>query len=356
MDGIHPTYPPNTEKDRTNLMMGISAAMTCVGVSCVALRVYMRVFIVRKMGPEDWTMVLATFLTVMYLLEVIGGVKELNLGFGVMSMSSQQTTSNTKLILAMVVEYNLIVTLIKASVLMVYLRLAYSKKFERLCKNTIALLAVYQVVFLIVIAVQCIPLYKLWDFSGKVTGQCINMNVFYHATSIFHILMDVWILLLPIRLITLIPRRPREKFALYVNVGLGVISMAASIIRLVFLHIFTLSNDPFYDSVPVITWSMVEVNVGVLCATIPIMKPLLYRARNYQSRSVLGMPAVNTDENTINGTSRTSPEIKEAKAQGRESVSSNMPPPVPPKDHQYVYPPTAPPQHQELSRAEDAEI
>lgn len=36
------------------------------------------------------------FLTVMYLLEVIGGVKELNLGFGVMSMSSQQTTSNTK--------------------------------------------------------------------------------------------------------------------------------------------------------------------------------------------------------------------------------------------------------------------
>lgn len=98
--------------------------------------------------------------------------------------------------------------------------------------------------------------------------------------------MDLWILVLPLRLIIRIPRPPREQVALFIIFGLGVVSTVASIIRLQSLRIFTLSNDPFYDSLPINTWSMVEVNIGILCACIPTLKPLLSRARKHRSKRI----------------------------------------------------------------------
>lgn len=47
--------------------------------------------------------------------------------------------------------------------------------------------------------------------------------------------------------------------------------------RLQSLRVFTLSNDPFYDALPINTWSMVEVNVGIVCACVPGLRPLLGR-------------------------------------------------------------------------------
>jgi hypothetical protein len=99
--------------------------------------------------------------------------------------------------------------------------------------------------------------------------------------------MDLWILVLPINLISRIPRPPREKLALFIIFGLGIVSTIASIIRLQSLRIFTLSNDPFYDSLPINTWSMVEVNVGILCASIPTLKPLISRAQRHRTKHAL---------------------------------------------------------------------
>jgi hypothetical protein len=99
--------------------------------------------------------------------------------------------------------------------------------------------------------------------------------------------MDLWILVLPLRLILRIPRPSREKLALFIIFGLGIISTIASIIRLQSLRIFTLSEDPFYDSLPINTWSMVEVNIGLLCASIPTLKPLVSKAHKSQSRYAL---------------------------------------------------------------------
>lgn len=106
------------------------------------------------------------------------------------------------------------------------------------------------------------------------------------VTSAFHILMDIWILVLPLKLIIRIPRPPRDKIALFIIFGLGVISTIASIVRLQSLRIFTLSNDPFYDSLPINTWSMVEVNIGIVCASIPSLKPLLSHAQRHYSEQL----------------------------------------------------------------------
>ncbi|KAH8728111.1 hypothetical protein GQ44DRAFT_737803 [Phaeosphaeriaceae sp. PMI808] len=280
-----PKYAPGAEQTRQDVMIGVSVGTTLLGVTCVALRVYTRGFIVRRMGIEDWIMVAAASLTIVLLLILIAGAAEFKLGFSGMHLTQAQMVSTVKLILAVVVVYKMVVTLIKISILMIYLKLAINKTFERLCKVTIGLLAAYQLIVIIVVPAQCTPLHKLWDFTGQVQGHCINANAFYHATSAFHITMDLWILALPVKLILRIPRPPREKLFLFIIFGLGVISTIASIIRLQSLRIFTLSNDPLYDALPINTWSMVEVNIGILCASIPSLKPLLSRAQRHHRKN-----------------------------------------------------------------------
>lgn len=45
--------------------------------------------------------------------------------------------------------------------------------------------------------------------------------------------------------------------------------------RLYSIRVYTQAEDPFYDAVPINTWSMVEVNVALICASIPSVKPLV---------------------------------------------------------------------------------
>lgn len=82
-----------------------------------------------------------------------------------------------------------------------------------------------------------------------------------------------------------IQRPNREKIALIIVFGLGVFSCIASIVRLHAIRIYTESADPFYDSVPINLWSMVEVNVGIWCASIPALKALFIRSQRERSRN-----------------------------------------------------------------------
>ncbi|OAL44404.1 hypothetical protein IQ07DRAFT_250802 [Pyrenochaeta sp. DS3sAY3a] len=349
---LDPKYAPGAEQARQDVMIGVSIAMTLIGVTCVALRVYTRGFIVKNMGIEDWTMIAAATLTIVLLLELIAGAKEFDLGFSGLNLTQEQMIGSLKIILAVVVVYKMVVTLIKISILMIYLRLAVNATFERLCKGTMALLAVYQLIVIIVVPAQCRPLHKLWDFTGEVEGHCINANAFYHATSAFHIAMDLWILVLPLKIIIRIPRPPREKIALFVIFGLGVISTIASVIRLQSLRTFTLSNDPFYDSLPINTWSMVEVNIGILCASIPTLKPLVSMAQRHRTKhALLKYNSKNNAGGDWPGDSKVAilktgkdmmislhPSTKQGdmKSFDEEWELDDRPPPVPPKDDVFV--------------------
>jgi hypothetical protein len=145
--------------------------------------------------------------------------------------------------------------------------------------------------------------------------------------------MDIWILVLPIRMVLRIPRPPREKIVVFVIFGLGIVSTIASIIRLQSLRIFTLSNDPNYDSLPINTWSMVEVNIGIVCACVPTLKPLVGRAQRYRGmgREDEGgskVPILKTGKDLMislhPGT--------HMKSVDEEWVLDDRPPPPPPKD------------------------
>ena len=178
---------------------------------------------------------------------------------------------------------------------------AVEKRFEYLCKGTIYFLVTFGVVCVIVCLAQCVPLHKMWDLAGQVSGQCINTTAFFYsrcicllsshfltifpATSAVNIIADIWILLLPITTLLKVQRPRREKFALVIIFSLGAFSCIAAIVRLYSVCVYTESEDPFFDSVPINVWSMVEINVGILCASIPATKALFSKAQRHRTHN-----------------------------------------------------------------------
>src|SRR6185436_12217839 len=95
------------------------------------------------------------------------------------------------------------------------------------------------------------------------------------GTSAFNIVTDIWILYLPIRTLWSIHRPRREKVAIVLIFGMGTFSCVASIVRLHTIYRYTLSTQPFRDAIPVNLWSMIEINVAIVCASLPALKQLL---------------------------------------------------------------------------------
>ncbi|PVI01190.1 hypothetical protein DM02DRAFT_494548, partial [Periconia macrospinosa] len=278
---------PGAEKARQEGALGISVFMTIIGMTAVGLRVYTRAVVIRNMGPEDWTAIVAALFTLIFLILLLVSAKY-GMGYSIMSVTPEMVVQNIKLGLAIVVVYKMTVTLIKISILLMYLRLAVNQTFTYACKGSIALLALYQFIVIIIVPVECTPLKRLWN--PTVQGHCIDINAFYYITSAFHIFMDVWILILPYKLIITIPRPLRERLAVYSIFGLGFFGTICAIVRFNYLAIVNNSRDPFYDSLPINTWSIIEVNVGMVCASLPTLRPLFSKAQRQRTRQALKNP------------------------------------------------------------------
>ncbi|KAF2746129.1 hypothetical protein M011DRAFT_426069 [Sporormia fimetaria CBS 119925] len=316
---------------RQDSMIAVTIAMTLVGAIAVGFRVFTRAYIVGTMWADDWVMIVALFFAFGYALQVIVLAKSFNLGFSGADLSPDDMVGIIKITAAVVVTYKLVLTLTKVSILCFYLRIAVRPTFEKLSRWTLVLVILFQIVLTFGTIGQCVPIEKMWDLSGTAKGQCINVSVFYHFASIFHITTDFIILLLPINLILSIPRPLKEKFGLFGIFGLGIITITAAIFRLQFLHRYTVSADPFFEIVPIHIWSMVEVHIGILCASVPTLRPLFSRAQRKRTQAVNGV----TGEKGPNGITTLATSGTIAIAIGA-TIRGSYRPPVPPKSPGYV--------------------
>lgn len=195
-------------------------------------------------------------------------------------------TNFNLLVLSIELTYYIAVAFVKVSIVFFYLRLVQATTtMRRVCYGTIGLLVTFLAICEIITLVQCIPITKQWDLTGVAPGHCVNTTAFFYSTSAFNILTDIWIIVLPIRILSRIQLPKREKLILLIVFGMGVLACVASMVRLYSIRAFTLSTDPFFDSGPVNIWSMVEINIAIICASVPALKPLFIKPAYLRSRS-----------------------------------------------------------------------
>ncbi|KAI1744841.1 hypothetical protein F4680DRAFT_168056 [Xylaria scruposa] len=256
-------------------LITLSTILTSISFIIVLSRCTVRFFMIFKPSLDDYMILGALLFTIayqatIYVVKIHGG-----LGMPMMTLSSNEMTIFLKGTFAIELIYYTIVFFVKSSIIFMYQRFAIWAIFKKLCYGTNTLLATFYVVCIATTLGQCTPLEKAWDITRMLPGKCINTTAFFYFTSGFNILTDIWILLLPIPTLRSLKISRHNRYVLYSIFGIGGFATAMSCVRLYSIHIYTLAEDPFRDGVLVNLWSMVEVNIAIICASIPALKPLI---------------------------------------------------------------------------------
>jgi hypothetical protein len=144
----------------------------------------------------------------------------------------------------------------------------------------------------------CSPIARSWDFY--IPGSCVNKEAYFYAQAVFNIVTDFATLLLPIRMCLRLQLPTKQKWMLGLTFAVGSLyvlpstptillklfllvvltSLSAcivSIVRLVtLLPVFHNINFTVFK-VNIAAWCEVEINTGIICSSLPCLKPIINR-------------------------------------------------------------------------------
>ncbi|KAL2823263.1 hypothetical protein BDW59DRAFT_163427 [Aspergillus cavernicola] len=187
-------------------------------------------------------------------------------------------------------------TLVKLSLLVSYLRFFISSTFRYLNWAIIALILGWGLSFLIAMLVACIPLHAYWDTTPDSSAECSDEQARTLAFTITNLVFDIIVLILPAPTFWKLQLPIRERLVLIGLMSLGIVygnyplqpdfgqllnltrACAASAVRLYYANrIYHTSYDVTWDGYQIWLWVLVEINLAVICASIPTLRPLVRR-------------------------------------------------------------------------------
>ncbi|KAF1977385.1 hypothetical protein BU23DRAFT_577939 [Bimuria novae-zelandiae CBS 107.79] len=121
----------------------------------------------------------------------------------------------------------------------------------------------------------CRPIQAFWTL--KHPFKCLNQYAVWFFNGGMNILTDLTISVLPMPVIRKLNLPRRQKQALVGIFAVGGFVCLVSILRLQSLVAISNSSDPTYDNPPAATWSSVETNIGIICSSLPCLRPLITR-------------------------------------------------------------------------------
>ncbi|KAI9877447.1 MAG: hypothetical protein M1830_003869 [Pleopsidium flavum] len=291
-------HPPDIDKGP--MVMGLCWATTALAIIAVWLRAYVRTK-TRAQGWDDYVAYMAMVDLLSFKTEV---ANTLEYGFGRHVVYVLPTVQGvTKWTIIAEIQSYSAVFLVKLSVCLFILRVLgpTHRYIARFLKLMMAIMAMLTVAAMLTDALQCFPLAKAWNRTLK--GTCISHEVLTRLTEGFGAIgcaTDFACVIIPIFIFHGLQMNARTKTALYIVMGLGLITAACAIGKSITSNFA--SDDPTYDFVPVEIWAAFEGNVGLFVACMPVLRPLFIKVLN---GSTLDSKA--TDRNRDAGDKTTSP-------------------------------------------------
>lgn len=131
---------------------------------------------------------------------------------------------------------------------------------------------------------QCRPVGAAFDDPIRPNAKCIDIVTLYLSSAPVNIITDLALLFLPMPILTSIRLPRNEKIILIVTFSFGAFVAVVDVVRIAYLESAALarlqnatgSNVGDYSWIASLSfmWSAVEVNVGIICACVPGVKPL----------------------------------------------------------------------------------
>ncbi|TLS22090.1 uncharacterized protein PpBr36_09335 [Pyricularia pennisetigena] len=207
--------------------------------------------------------------------------------------------------------YILIMTLLKTSFLLFFLRIFCRDPSERTCIrgllnlrlalwSTVIFNAACGFCFILTLIFQCNPIsytWTRWPGDGDHSdGSCINIKAVVWVNGALSVILNAWMLYLPLSQLHGMNLPRRKQIIIGVMFGLGAFVSVVSVLRLQGLNNYGYSVvDPTWDYYPSVIWSVLEFTVGILCACLSAARGVLLRSTTHGSRLFSDNPATSSN-------------------------------------------------------------
>ncbi|KAF2280804.1 uncharacterized protein EI97DRAFT_454047 [Westerdykella ornata] len=290
--------PPPTFSDeylaesRGPVLLAIAVVFPSLALLVVLLRLYTRISIVNNASKEDWAILAAMVFSI--ATAVCQGFQVINgMGRHMQSITLEQGIAALKALWASIITYNLGLSLTKTSIILQYLRIAVDKNMRKVCWLLLGFVLAACAETFLTGFVTCIPLAKFWD--DRISGRCLPKATLWYVNAGINIIQDISLVVLPVFMLRKLAMQRREKVILILILGLGGFASLASIFRLHALYSLAVTRDMTWDNPATAYWSTIELNVGIICASLPTLRalfakyvPSLFNSSVIRRRNVMG--------------------------------------------------------------------
>ncbi|KAH8808675.1 hypothetical protein F5884DRAFT_858199 [Xylogone sp. PMI_703] len=256
--------------DQQHSLLGVLIAFTVLTCITVGLRCYVRIWLVKSVGIDDWFMLASLIGFVLLCSLLIVGV-HYGLGQHAALLQPADAIQAAKII------YIFDSGLIKCSVGLLLLRLFSTKPpYRYIIIGSIGVVAVWTLVTFLIVAFQCRPLSLAWNPFGK--GTCmpaIEITRLGYAFSALDIASDFLYALLPIPILYEVQLSWQVKASVSFVLSLGILTSAATIVRLKHLIALTDEQDVLFTICVSQMWSVLECGIGITAGSIASLRPLM---------------------------------------------------------------------------------
>ncbi|KAJ5501538.1 Major facilitator superfamily domain general substrate transporter [Penicillium expansum] len=314
---------------RQQATLGVSITFFSIATIFVVLRFISRIFMVRKIALHDWLMLVAWIIDFGFSFSLFFAVRN-GLGLHSSDIKPEDQLAFNKANYAFTVLYNPALMAVKTSILVFFLTLTRNQKVFQ-CANYVTLFIVNAagLALTLVNVFQCRPIGAVFLSDVPAYANCTDIVTLYLSSSPVNIITDLAILLLPMPLLTKMRLPFKQKIILVITFSFGFFVAVVDVIRIAFLQQAAISRSLEVKSIHIqniggrgfrryaslsFMWSVVEVNVSIICGCVPSLKPLVTRL----------VPKLIRDTN--DETSTSSPHGLSAGAAGESQVA--VPPPA----------------------------
>ncbi|KAF2676300.1 hypothetical protein K458DRAFT_397033 [Lentithecium fluviatile CBS 122367] len=248
-------------------------------VGCfVGLRLFVRACLVRKIFLDDILITLASVLTIA-LASVCIVATHYGLGTHVWLLPVASVFDTVKSCIQYLyicqVLYACAIASTKIAIIASYLRFIQDRNFRLAMYATSFVIVGLWFTGVFVTIFQCNPVAGAWDFT--IAGRkCINYVDYLYASSAINVATDIILCVLPCPYLWKLNMPKKQRVILCLLFAGGVGACIAAIVRIAYLHTLR-SMDVTFQCVPCLNLSVIECSLGIICVSIPPLRPLAAR-------------------------------------------------------------------------------
>ncbi|CAO1601017.1 hypothetical protein XANCAGTX0491_004685 [Xanthoria calcicola] len=274
-------------QNRGHEVLAVTVALFVAATFAVILRFISRIGIVKRISADDYAMIVAWLIAFGFSFSICYGTS-VGLGRHEANVGEDHHAPLRQSQYAFLVLYNPALMATKTSICLFYLTLAKNQQiFKWATIATMVVVNVAGIALTFLNIFQCRPVHGAFQTTVPENVKCLDIIALYLSSAPINIITDLALLFLPMPILTAMRLPRNEKLILIVTFSFGAFVAAVDVVRIAYLQDASSSRargtsgsslvnqqDLSWIASLSFMWSAVEVDVGIICACVPGVKPL----------------------------------------------------------------------------------